>query len=310
MIELTVGLCSRNRRESLALVLNSLRTQSLEADRYQVVVVDDGSCDDTGAMISAMKPTLPYLLDYCFQPHSGLATARNTGLRVSRGRVVLYIDDDVLADTDLLAQHLETHTRYNRCVCNGWVNHISTPVRPSVPQFTMADISTSFFWTSNVSVKLEHLLEAGGFDERFTEYGWEDQELGLRLMAIGLVKRNNYRAVGYHIKRPPVRANIPNTLAQAQAKARSAIIYIKKHPRMRSRLSTGLIPHRLAWAELANWGRALETFCRIRLDIDAEGQLRSPLAQPDRELTRRELWCLRHLCSILYFRGLMRDGRT
>lgn len=216
---------------------------------------------------------------------------------------MVYIDDDVLAHPDLLQQHLLTHRRHPRCVCNGWVNHVSEPVRPPSPRFTAADISTSFFWTSNVSVRVQHLREAGMFDEDFREYGWEDQEMGLRLMALGLRKRNNYKAIGFHIKRPPTRASIPAALAQAAAKARSARIYVGKHPRLRSRFATGMHPPRLALARLANLGGLWETYLRRQLGLDEAHRLLSP-EPAQRPLTSNEVWCLKELCSVVYFRGL------
>ncbi|CAN0364432.1 unnamed protein product, partial [Phaeothamnion confervicola] len=155
--DVTVGLCSRNRKGVLREVLLSLTDQTLGADRFEVVLVDDGSTDGTGEMIEELRSQLPYSLTYLRQPHSGLATARNTGIRASRGEVILYIDDDVLADPRLLEEHVKNHRERDLCVCNGWVNHVTEPVRPQKPKFTMADISTSFFWTSNVSVKRRHL---------------------------------------------------------------------------------------------------------------------------------------------------------
>ena len=300
--DITVGLCSRNRKTVLKEVLLSLTDQTLACDRFEVVLVDDGSTDGTGEMVEELRKDLPYSLVYLRQPHSGLATARNTGIRGSQGEVMLYIDDDVLAHPRLLEEHLKIHRRYDLCVCNGWVNHIQEPVRPARPSFTMADISTSFFWTSNVSVKRRHLLEAGMFDEDFREYGWEDQELGLRLMAHGLCKRNNYKAIGYHVKGPPAPHNVAGALAQAEAKARTALLYIEKHPRLRSRLATGLHPPRLAWHAMSSWGGFLEGHCRAHLGLSAGSP---PLGD---SLTAHQRWCLRQLCTIHYFR-VLRNGR-
>ena len=95
-MDITVGLCSRNRKDVLEKVLLSLTDQSIEPDSYEVVLVDDGSTDGTGEMAKSLE--LPYRLVYVRQDHSGLATARNTGLANSVGEVILYIDDDVLAD--------------------------------------------------------------------------------------------------------------------------------------------------------------------------------------------------------------------
>jgi GT2 family glycosyltransferase len=294
--ELTVGLCSRNRKETLRLVLESLAEQSIHPDRYEVVVIDDGSTDGTGEMIKSLD--VPYRLTYGYQPHSALATARNHGIRLSHGEIMLYIDDDVLADHHLLEEHLRAHEEHQQCVVNGWVNHVEKAMIPDKPKFTMADISTSFFWTSNVSVRVDDLYRAGLFDESFKEYGWEDQELGLRLMAIGLVRKTNYRAVGYHIKKPPTGANVEGALRLAEAKARTALHYIRLHPRQRTRFSTGTYPPRLAWASFTNLGGALERYCRKKLEMDKTSQPRSE------ELSVHQRWCLKQLSTIHYFRQL------
>ena len=298
--ELTVGLCSRNRKETLRLVLESLADQSIHPDRYEVVLIDDGSTDGTDEMAKTLD--VPYRLTYGYQPHSALATARNHGIRLSRGEIMLYIDDDVLADHCLLEEHLRAHEEYQQCVVNGWVNHVETAEIPDKPKFTMADISTSFFWTSNVSVRVEDLFRAGLFDESFKEYGWEDQELGLRLMAIGLVRKTNYRAVGYHIKKPPTRANVEGALRLAEAKARTALHYIKLHPRQRTRFSTGTYPPRLAWASFTNLGGGLERYCRRQLKMHLSAQ------PPADELSAHQRWCLKQLSTIHYYRQLRKGG--
>ncbi len=295
--ELTVGLCSRNRKGTLKLVLESLAKQSLHPERYEVVVIDDGSTDGTREMIEDLD--VPYRLVYGYQEHSALATARNHGLHLSQGEIMLYIDDDVLADFHLLEEHLRSHDKWDRCVVNGWVNHVQEPEIPDRPKFTMADISTSFFWTSNVSARVKHLFEAGMFNERFKEYGWEDQELGLRLIALGLVRKTNYKAIGYHIKRPPTFGNIEGALRLNEAKARTALLYIEMHPRQRTRFATGTYPPRLAWTSFLNLGGGLEKYCRKQLKLD------HPDPPPaDRELSSHEAWCLRQLSMLHYYRQL------
>lgn len=296
--EITVGLCSRNRKETLKAVLLTLANQSIHPDRYEVVMIDDGSTDGTGEMIAGLD--VPYRLTYGYQSHAALATARNHGIRLCRGEIMLYIDDDVLADHHLLEEHLRSHQQWQNCVVNGWVNHVETAEIPEKPKFTMADISTSFFWTSNVSVRVQHLREAGLFNETFKEYGWEDQELGLRLMAIGLVRKANYKAIGYHIKKPPTTSNIEGALRLAEAKARTALHYIKMHPRQRTRFSTGTHPPRLAWAAFTNTGGFLEGYCRARLGLDRPDQ------DEGRRLSPHQVWCLKQLSTIHYFRQLRR----
>lgn len=292
--DISVNICTHNRKDVLRAVMESLADQTLSSDRFELVLVDDGSTDGTGEMVRSLD--LPYHVEYVRQEHAGLATARNAGIRAARGRVILYIDDDVLADPRLLEEHVASHDQHDLCVVNGWVNHVEEPKRPEKPEFRMADISTSFFWTSNVSVKRKHLVQVGMFDEDFKEYGWEDQEVGLRLMALGLRTRNNYKAIGFHVKRPPRRRDVERMVAQSEAKGRTAALYIRKHPRLRTRMSTGIHPPRLALDRLAQLGGVLESLCRKRLE-------RRDL-QPEDVLRGLDAWCARQLSTLHYYQAI------
>ena len=115
--DISVQICTHNRKEVLRAVLESLVDQSLPPERYELVLVDDGCTDGTDEMVAAMG--LPYHVEYLRQEHSGLATARNTGIRGANGRIILYIDDDVLADRNLLEEHVRTHDQHEMCVVAG-----------------------------------------------------------------------------------------------------------------------------------------------------------------------------------------------
>lgn len=295
--DITVQICSHNRCQVLQKVLESLFDQTLGTDRFELVLVDDGSTDGTKEMIQRLQA--PYHITYCkHERNMGLATARNTGLRAAQGRVILIIDDDVIADPHMLEEHWKVHQQHDKCVCNGWVNHVTKPERPAHPQFTMADISTSFFWTSNVSVKRRDLFAAGLFDEDFKEYGWEDQEMGLRLMAIGVRKHNNFKAVGFHVKGNPKRRDLERICRQAEAKGRTAVQYIRKHDRLRTRLATAIYLPRLAVYKFTRWGNWMETLCLNRLS--------RPALSPDDELTGFDAWCVRQMASLRYFAEIER----
>ena len=298
--DISVQICSHNRSEMLKIVMESLIDQTMSPDRFELVLVDDGSTDSTEAMVKGIE--VPYHITYIKHEHNcGIATGRNNALRQAQGKVILIIDDDVIADPHLLEEHWKIHQQYERCVCNGWVNHVLEPKRPAQPKFTKADISTSFFWTSNVSVKRLHLFEAGLFDESFKEYGWEDQEMGLRLMAIGITKHNNFKAIGFHVKRNPKRRDMERICRQAEAKARTAVHYVRLHDRMRTRLSTGLHAPRLAvhrFTKICNW---MESLCLKRLNRPGIG--------PDSELTGFDGWCVRQMSSLYYFNELERYSK-
>lgn len=290
--DISVQICTHNRQDVLRVVIDSLRDQTLSPERFELVLVDDGCTDGTGDMIKSLD--VPFHIEYVRHEHNtGLATARNSGLKAASGRIILYIDDDVIADPNLLSEHVYSHSQCEKCVVSGWVNHVETPERPVKPKFTMADISTSFFWTSNVSVKRQHLFKAGMFDEDFKEYGWEDQEVGLRLMGLGLKNQRNGKAIGFHVKRPAKLGDLPRMLKQAEAKGRTASLYVNKHRRMRTRLATGITAPRLAVYKITRLGGWLEKLCTQRLN--------RPELEQNAELRGFDAWCARQLSTLHYF---------
>ncbi len=290
-----------NRAQVFRKVIESFCDQTMAPERFELVVADDASTDETHAMIKEMQAKVPFHIEYIRHAHnSGQATGRNNCIRAARGKVVLFVDDDVLADRHLLEEHYKMHQRFETCVCNGWVNHVTEPERPKNPKFTMDDISTSFLWTSNASVKRKHLFEAGLFDEDFREYGWEDPELGLRLMALGLRNHNNRKAIGYHVKRVPKLRDVERMCRQAEAKGRNAVLYVSKHDRVRSRLATGLTAPHLAFhkfTKLCNW---MERLCLRRLS--------RPGLTPESELAGFDAWCANQLYTLHYYNEIERCG--
>src|SRR5262245_29707755 len=95
-------ICTRNRSDLLSRTLESLTTQTLDKTAYEVVVVDDGSGDDTRQVVNDYRPRLP--LTYVYQQHAGLASAKNLGLFRTLAPIVIFLDDDDLASATLLEQ--------------------------------------------------------------------------------------------------------------------------------------------------------------------------------------------------------------
>ncbi|MBI2267115.1 MAG: glycosyltransferase family 2 protein [Armatimonadetes bacterium] len=295
MKTISVQICSYNRKEILEKVLTTLGSQTLSPCCYEVVLVDDGSTDGTGEMVKGLR--VPYSITYHHQVNSGLATARNAGLSRCTGDIILYIDDDVLADPCLLSEHLAAHRKHPDSVIKGWVNHVEAPEIPREPRFTMQDVSTAFFWTSNVSVGRHFLEKVGGFDESFKEYGWEDLELGYRLRKAGLRSRFWKKAVAYHYKRKPAPSDLPAMCRQAEAKGRTAVLFCRKHPTFRIMLATGIWGLPLAMDELLRAG-GLEAFLR-RLLARRESETLSGLS----------LWSARQIANFSYFRAIKKTLR-
>src|SRR4029453_8687558 len=99
-----------NRAAMLADTLESFAAQSISKNRYEVIVVDDGSKDATPEVCRNFGS--PIQLKYLHIENSGISAAKNTGILMSRGRILLFCDDDDIADSHLLEEHLKAHEQH------------------------------------------------------------------------------------------------------------------------------------------------------------------------------------------------------
>lgn len=93
--EISGVICTHNRERYLEKCILSLLDQSLDADRYEILVIDNGSTDSTKEICDRFieQPNFRYL----FEPVLGLSQARNTGWQQAKGKYVGYLDDDAVA---------------------------------------------------------------------------------------------------------------------------------------------------------------------------------------------------------------------
>src|SRR5205814_9020127 len=100
----------------------------LEADKftYEIVVVDNGSTDETPQVIAAAAHESRRLLRGIYEPEKGIVPARNRGIRESRGRWIAFFDDDQLADRRWLAE-LWQGAAVKRCRVVGGSVHLALP---------------------------------------------------------------------------------------------------------------------------------------------------------------------------------------
>ncbi|MCB1713751.1 MAG: glycosyltransferase family 2 protein, partial [Candidatus Competibacteraceae bacterium] len=87
-VTISVIIPAHNRAHTLPRALDSVLAQTRPAD--EVILVDDGSTDDTAALLQAHYPTVRYL----HQPNQGVSAARNSGIRLARGDWIALLDSD------------------------------------------------------------------------------------------------------------------------------------------------------------------------------------------------------------------------
>lgn len=222
-VRASVIIPSHNDDTTLTHVLCALTAQ---VDRYTEVIV---VLDDYQVATDRIESLLAGVEHRIVDPRRALgrSRARNLGLQVARGTIVIFLDDDRIPGAHFLQHHLLMH-RKQRCVVVGNRKNVfpARADRPEAGATSNAELMRKAkregsdlvrrvflvpsynplrwagFVTGNASVRRHDLLETGGFDETFVGWGYEDSELGFRLAAkhIPFVKTNN--AVNYHLEHP------------------------------------------------------------------------------------------------------------
>jgi glycosyltransferase involved in cell wall biosynthesis len=299
VIRATVQLCTYNRAPLLARVLEACFDQTIDADAYEIVLVDDGSTDGTRSAVEEARARASCSFTVVAQPNAGLARARNAGLARASGERIIFIDDDVIPLPNFVEEHLRAAARHRAEIVRGGAIEVENLDDLPPPIWSIKNYSGNYFWTTNVSVPLRTIRAIGGFDESFAEYGWEDIDVGLRLRAAGVHAVFHPKALVYHFKPRPRAASIDKMIAQAQAQARTAAALVRRHPNWRAYLATGINPVQ------RGYHAALR---RLRISRRFRGRL-AGIAN-DRDLNARELRTARALASEAYFAELERALRS
>jgi glycosyltransferase involved in cell wall biosynthesis len=248
---LSVVIATYNRGPILEKCLRALMTQTLDPALYEIVILDDGSTDDTPALVAQLRAESAASWQYMWQENRGRSYARNVGIQMARGPIVVFIDSDVVVTPSFLETHLALHEAHagKKVFVQGLSVNTDNFENPLDTPINATHFSAAFFATNNVSVPKDFLVEVGGFDEAFTEYGWEDLELGLRLKAIGVDIVRSREAVGYHWHPAFSLADIPGMKRIEEERGRMAAYFYRKYPTLDVRLMIQLTPlHRfLNW---------------------------------------------------------------
>jgi glycosyltransferase involved in cell wall biosynthesis len=92
--KVTLLICSRNRAASLQRCLGSINPEEMLEAHAELILVDNGSTDDTQQVMRSFQRKAPFPADIVYEPRPGLSNARNAGLAKARGEVIVFSDDD------------------------------------------------------------------------------------------------------------------------------------------------------------------------------------------------------------------------
>jgi glycosyltransferase involved in cell wall biosynthesis len=207
--QVSVVIPTYNRLSRLQRVLGAFETQTFPRERFEVVVVSDGSSDGTDEFLAETRP--PFPLTVVTQANAGPAAARNRGVETARGAIVLFVDDDVVAIPELIERHMASHCTAGRdtvvigpmmtpddFAMRPWVEWEQQMLYKQYDAMSAGVYPATFrqFYTGNASLPRARFLAAGGFDTRFRRA--EDVELAYRLDRAGVGWVWNPAAIGHH----------------------------------------------------------------------------------------------------------------
>lgn len=194
------------RADALAHCLDALAAQTLERERFEVIVVDDGSRQRPHDVVARAAATLDVRL--LEQPNAGPASARNTGARAARGEYVVFTDDDCRPDPGWLRAIDAAATRHPGCAIGGRVvNALGDGLYSTASQllieflydyFNVDEAGGRFFITSNLAFPTCSFHAVGGFDVSFPLAAAEDRDICDRWREAGLAMVYCEEAVVHH----------------------------------------------------------------------------------------------------------------
>lgn len=246
-----------NNSAVIAETLSSLSSQSIPAGwSVRVLVSDDGSSDDTLAIVERCRPDIRWPVVVIQGPHGGPAAARNRALDKSDADIIYFLGADIILKQQSFAAHLSFHADHPAPADAALGFVVWDPRLPPSPLMEwsihggpqndydallgcrLAD-PAHFFYGANLSLK-RSLIGSSQFSAGYTFYGWEDLDFGRELKKKGLSLHVLPNAIGFH-------KHVYSALAlkdRQKCLGRGLLLYQKRYP------DEHLLPQDSLWRHL------------------------------------------------------------
>jgi GT2 family glycosyltransferase/peptidoglycan/xylan/chitin deacetylase (PgdA/CDA1 family) len=282
--DLTVIVASHNRRQLLRRCLEALGRQTQDPGSFEVIVADDGSTDGSAEMVEGLRT--PVAVRALSLAKDGKSAALNAAIEAARGSLCLFLDDDVIACPELVAEHIAAHREDPRTVGVGrltqqppaardWYAHaFAVAWDVHYEELERKPPKWSDCYGGNLSAPRAALLEVGGFATDLPSA--EDIELGYRLWRAGCAFRYLPGAHGVHDDQKRRR----RMLDDARRLGSCWPLFIERHP--------GMCPELVGWFREASFRDVILRRVLLALRVPpAPLALLGPLAPAGR---RRQIW--------------------
>ncbi len=180
MATVSVVIPSYNQAQWIGRTLDALIAQSRPPD--QVVVVDDGSTDDTIKVVEGYRGKTPFDLEIVRQANGGPGAARNRGVQEATGEVIAFTDSDAVARVDWLANAMQSLDKEGDD-CAGIEGRVEDDGLnpPTIRTHQLHNLHGGHFLTCNMLYRRKALHAVGGFRTRYRE----DSDLAFSLLERG-----------------------------------------------------------------------------------------------------------------------------
>ncbi len=242
-----------NRAARLASTLDALTCSDFQYEQFEVIVVDDGSQDDTSRI---GKNAYPFDFRYFYQRNQGDAIARNHGAQKSRGDLLVFLDDDISATCALLSNLARAHGSQERLIVAGTLIPASPDKLPELNQpdpshlqpkknsidFTECHSGIQAIGRQDyLRLGMMQPLEIGGWSI------WSDVELGYRAFLDGFSFVRSPEAVGYHHDYADI--SLKANAERMRRVGRAGVLLFQRHPRLLDHLAMFRDKTPIAWQQ-------------------------------------------------------------
>ena len=214
----SVILCTYNRQDLLRAAMESILKQDFPVDKYEMIVVDNNSLDNTPEIVEEVRRlNATRNITYVREERQGLSFARNAGAKAARGRMLAYLDDDSEADAAWLTELQRTSDAHPDASCIGgkvvgnwdgnepawFVGTVRNILEHNMGDVDIAIVPPAYFMGCNFAVLRKTLFEIGGFSINLGYtgnclLGNEELEILHKLHERGLATYYSAKAMVYH----------------------------------------------------------------------------------------------------------------